>query len=179
MIPFSQYHNIYIEQRTKANIFGSGDILKLFLQSQNVFDSLLNYQDRLNPAKVDKYGNNAFTYSTFISPLAAYSLQRMKGVDINQRNELNGMTPLMYACLFQADSIPILLENEDIDISIKDFEGKTAFDHLVDRYDLDIDDDFEQPRNREESKEWINQIQNYLFSGRQPTRLNYNWERFY
>ena len=174
MAPFS-YYSIYLENQTNELTFGQGNVLKKSINSRLSFENLLEYQDRIDPNKTDIFGNNNFTYASFISPIAVDNLLRMKGADLNQQNKLNGMTTLMYACIFLPEMIRPLLENENIDINIKDFEGKTAFDHIVERYDLDIDEDFEQPSTREEFKDWIDQIHEYINSRTYKKNNQHQW----
>jgi ankyrin repeat protein len=84
----------------------------------------------INVQSQDAQGLTAFMYAIVRQREDIAALLLWYGADINVQDH-QGVTPLMHAiCHQQMKLTQLLLQQENLNINLRDYEGKSAFDHL-------------------------------------------------
>ncbi|OHS97479.1 hypothetical protein TRFO_36344 [Tritrichomonas foetus] len=154
--------------------FGSTLPLVFTMQGPKGMEALLaKTEDTIDINYKDCYGSSPIFTAVVLGSNPLEHLIRNPKLDVNMKNH-QGITPLMHAIIYNHAVLPILLECKKVDIHITDYNGKKAYDYLIDEWNLDPEENPE-PENNEEFLEWYNIIAPYHMYN----ISNYSWNNNY
>ena len=155
----NQFTFHFLNDKNTMNLIYGNTPLAIACHHADVLKELLTF-DGIDINRKCENGSAPIFEAILIRNRRVIDLIRRNDFDVNIQNS-KGQTPLMFAIL-KADLtiVNALLEKEQIDINIQDFDGLTAFDYLLAEFDFN-DQHIEVPTTSHEFSMIVSLLSNH------------------